>query len=224
MTSKSAYEPGVRSKAKRNYERAAYDHETVHAVIDAGSMCHVGYAIDGQPYVTPTIHWRQGTRLFWHGSSASRMLRTVRAAVPACLTVSHFDGFVLARSAFHHSVNYRSVLAFGKAKEVVEPAAKMAALEAMMQRFFQGRWETLRPVTDQELKATMVVEMEIEEASAKIRTGPPIDDEPDYDWPVWAGVLPVQLTTGAPEPDPRLKPGVSVPDHVTEFVPGKTLD
>ncbi len=213
----TGFTPTDRTRLKRNYKRGAYDRETVYAILDAVPHCHVGYVIDGQPYVTPTFQWREGDRIYWHGSSASRMLRTVETGVPVCITVSALDGYVLARSAFHHSVNYRSVMAFGTAHAVKEPAAKEAALKTMMEHLFPGRWDALRPVTEQELKATTVVGMEIEEAVAKIRTGPPIDDEEDYGWDVWAGVLPTTLSKAAPVEDPRLQPGVPVPEHVTGF-------
>jgi len=169
----SAYAPTARPKLKRNHKRGAYDRETVHAILDAVPHCHVGYVIDGQPYVTPTLQWREGDRIYWHGSSASRMLRTVETGVPVCVTVSPLDGFVMARSAFHHSVNYRSVMAYGTAHALKGPAEKERALKAMMEHLFPGRWDALRPVTAQELKATTVVAMEIEEAAAKVRTGPP---------------------------------------------------
>jgi len=213
----STFTPTARTKLKRNYKRGAYDRETVYAILDAVPHCHVGYVIDGQPYVTPTLQWREGDRVYWHGSSASRMLRTVETGVPVCLTVSALDGYVLARSAFHHSVNYRSVMIFGTAHAVAEADEKEAALKAMMEQLFPGRWDALRPVTAQELKATTVVGMEIEEAAAKIRTGPPVDDEEDYGWDVWAGVLPTALTKGAPVDDPRLQDGVPVPENVTGF-------
>ncbi len=213
----SVYVPTDRSKVKRNHKRGAYDRKTVHAILDAIPHCHVGYVIDGQPYVTPTLQWREGDRIYWHGSSASRMLRKVETGVPVCVTVSALDGFVLARSAFHHSVNYRSVMAYGIAHALKEPEEKEAALRVMMEHLFPGRWDALRPVTAQELKATTVVGMEIEEAAAKIRTGPPIDDEEDYGWDVWAGVLPTHLTKGAPVDDPRLQAGMAVPGNVTGY-------
>lgn len=217
----SDYTPTLRSRVKRNHTRGAYDRETVHAILDAVPVCHVGYVIDGQPYVTPTLQWREGSRLYWHGSSASRMLRTVQTGVPVCLTVTEMNGYVMARSAFHHSINYRSVMAFGTAQLLTEPEEKEASLKRMMEHLFPGRWDTLRPVTAQELKATSVVGMEIEEASAKIRTGPPIDDEEDYGLDVWAGVLPMAQRPGAPIDDPRLAPGVPVPGHVSGFALAK---
>lgn len=198
---------------RRLPKRGHYDRETVHAVLDAGVVCHVGYAIDGQPYVTPTCHWRHGDRLYWHGSSASRMLRHLKEGVPACVTVTHLDGLVLARSGFHHSVNYRSVMAFGRARLVPEEA-KLEALRDFVERLFPGRWDELRPPTGQEIKATTVLWMDLDQVSAKIRTGPPVDDEEDYELPVWAGVLPASSVRGMPEPDDRLAPGTALPDYL----------
>ncbi len=213
----TAFTPTDRSRAKRLHQRAAYDRESIYPILDAGVVCHVGYSIDGQPYVTPTCYWREGDRLYWHGSSASRMLRQVKTGIPACLTVTHFDGLVLARSGFHSSINYRCVMAFGSAAEVSEKAEKSAALEAFVERLTPGRWAELRPMNDQELKATTVVAMEIEEASAKTRTGQPADDEEDYTLDVWAGVVPIRQITGTAEPDPKLKPGISQPSYLDHF-------
>ncbi len=206
--------PTSRSRARRVHERARYDRETVHALLDAGVLGHVGYVIDDQPYVTPTLYWRDGDRLYWHGSSASRMLRTVSQGIPACLTASHLDGLVVARSGFHCSVNYRSVMAFGRAHAVSEPDAHLQALHRFLEHVLPGHWAQMRPPSAQELKATTVVSMEIEEASAKIRTGPPKDDEPDYDLSCWAGVVPVRTVVGEPIPDPRLKPGIAPPGYL----------
>ncbi len=213
----TAFTPTDRSRVKRLHERAAYDRETLYPILDAGVVCHVGYVIDGQPYVTPTCYWRDGDDLYWHGSSASRMLRQVKQGIPVCFTVTHFDGLVLARSGFHSSINYRSVMAFGTAREVTEPTAKLAALEAFSERLTPGRWAELRPVTDQELKATTVVAMTIEEASAKTRNAPPSDDKEDYALDVWAGVVPIREVIGAAEPDPQLKPGIGLPDYLKDF-------
>jgi uncharacterized protein len=203
----------ARTRVRRLPKRGHYDRDTVHAVLDAGILCHVGYVIDDQPYVTPTCHWRHADRLYWHGSSASRMLRHLKQGVPACVTVTHLDGFVLARSGFHHSVNYRSVMALGRAR-LVPDEAKLDALEHFVERLFPGRWDELRPPTAQEIKATTVLWMDLDEVSAKIRTGPPVDDEEDYALPVWAGVLPVSSVRGMPEPDARLVPGIVLPDYL----------
>ena len=203
----------ARTRVRRMPKRGHYDRETVHAVLDAGVICHVGYVIDGQPYVTPTCHWRHGDRLYWHGSSASRMLRHLKQGMSACVTVTHLDGFVLARSGFHHSINYRSVMAFGRARLVADEA-KLEALRDFVERLFPGRWDELRPPTAQEIKATTVLWMDLDEVSAKIRTGPPVDDEEDYALPVWAGVLPLSSLRGKPEPDARLPPHIALPGYL----------
>jgi len=200
----NSYAPTARSRIKRLHKRGNYDHKTIYEILDAGLLAHVGYVINNEPYVTPTCYWREGNKLYWHGSSASRMLRTMTGGISACVTVSHMDGLVLARSAFHHSINYRSVMAYGTAYAVTDMAEVSAGLEAFMERIAPGRWHEARQPTAQELKATLVVGMEIDEASAKIRTGPPIDDDDDYALPVWAGVIPLSLTSGTPLPDPRL--------------------
>jgi nitroimidazol reductase NimA-like FMN-containing flavoprotein (pyridoxamine 5'-phosphate oxidase superfamily) len=206
-----------KTRLRRLPKRANYDHATVHAVLDAGLVCHVGYVVDGQPYVTPTCYWRHGERLYWHGSSASRMLRRLKEGIPACLTVTHLDGLVLARSGFHHSVNYRSVMAFGTAR-VVPDEDKLAALEEFVEHLLPGRWAELRPPTAQEVKATTVRWMDLEEVSAKVRTGAPVDDEEDYGLPIWAGVVPLATIVEPPEPDPRLLPGLSAPQYLEHLV------
>lgn len=212
-----AYAPTKKTRVKRLPKRAHYDRETVHAILDAGVLCHVGYVIDGQPYVTPTAYWRHENRVYWHGSSASRMIRTLEGGVPVCFTASHLDGFVMARSGFHHSINYRSVMAFGTAHLIIDPAEKTEALKHFSDRLFPGRWEEVREPTPQELKGTKVLWMELKEVVAKTRSGPPVDDEPDYDLPCWAGVLPMHATAGVPEPDPRLTPGISVPRYLKKW-------
>jgi len=193
-----------RSRVKRMHERGRYDFDTVAGILDAGFLCHVGYVIEGRPYVTPTSYWREGDRVYWHGSSASRMLRSAQGETDVCLTVSHVDGLVLARSAFHHSINYRAVMLFGKAHKVEDPAHKLQALENFVERMTPGRWALLRPATEQELKATTVMFMQIDEGSAKLRRGNPVDDDEDYAWPVWAGVVPVSTVAGAPADDGRV--------------------
>lgn len=210
----TSYAVSERNKVRRLHERGSYDHDAVFAVIDATPISHVAYVIDDQPYVTPTLVWRDGTRLYWHGSSASRMLRTVKTGIPVCVTSTLFDGWVMARSGFHHSANYRSAMAFGTAHPLQEADEKDAALKVMMDGLFPGRWEELRPANTQELKATTVVTMEIEQASAKVRSGPPVDDEEDYALPIWAGVVPASVSYGDPTDDSRLVPGVSVPDYL----------
>ncbi|MBV8651294.1 MAG: pyridoxamine 5'-phosphate oxidase family protein [Alphaproteobacteria bacterium] len=209
----SSKAPSERMRVKRLPDRGHYDRETIHAILDAGLICHVGYVIDGQPYVTPTGYWREGDRVYWHGSSASRMLRQQKEGIPVCFTVSLLDGLVFARSGFHHSMNYRAVMALGTAQLVEGDEAKLATLEAFSERIAPGRWREIRPPTAQELKGTTILHMGLEEASAKIRTGDPVDDEEDYALPCWAGVLPIRLTTGTPLPDAKLPAGVAPPDY-----------
>ncbi|MDR0810575.1 MAG: pyridoxamine 5'-phosphate oxidase family protein [Gemmobacter sp.] len=220
----NAYHPTPRSRVKRSPTRAIYDHEKVHAILDSAMLCHVAYAIDGQPYCTPTIHWREGGQVYWHGSSASRMLRQQAKGMPVCLTVTHFDGLVLARSAYNHSCNYRSAMVFGTARLVDEPEEKRRALDAITERLVPGRAATLRPMSTQEIKATSVVVMEIEEASAKIRAENVGDDAEDGDWPVWAGVIPLVTRTGAPEPSPMLSAGIALPETLAPYRAGRRLD
>ena len=208
------FPPTEHSRIKRSPLRAHYDRETVHAILDAGLLCHVGYVIGGQPYVTPTAYWRKDDRVYWHGSSASRMLRRLEQVARVCFTVSLMDGLVLARSGFHSSVNYRSVMAFGPAELVAGEAEKLAALEDMMERIVPGRWPDLKPPTRQELKATTVVSLKLEEVAAKVRSGPPIDEPEDYDLDVWAGVVPMHYVIDAAEDDPDLKPGIAQPDNL----------
>lgn len=205
-----------RSRLRRASKRGSFDRQTVNAVLDAGLMCHVGYVIDGKPYVTPTFYWRDGDHVYWHGSSASRMIRRAKGA-HVCLTVAHLDGLVLARSGFHHSVNYRSVMLFGEAELVTGKAEKTRVLDHFVDLLYPGRNSDIRPSTAQELKGTTVLRMAIAEGAAKIRTGGPIDDEDDYALPVWAGVVPLRMVAGAPEPDDRLAAGTPVPAHVREL-------
>lgn len=206
--------PSDFTRIRRVHERGRYDRETIHAILDAAPYCHVGHIIDGRPVVTPTLHWREGVHVYWHGSTASRMIRANAAGAEVCLTATLIDGFVLARSGFHHSLNYRSVMCFGRPRLLADPDEKLAALRNFVDRLYPGRWDTLRPANAQELKATAVVTMALDEASAKLRTGPPADDEEDLGWPVWAGVLPVHLTAGAPQPDAYVAPGLSPPPTV----------
>jgi len=211
--------PSDRTRVRRLPERARYDRETIDAIVDAAMMGHVGWVLDGQPYVTPTAVWRQGDRLYWHGSRASRMLRAVDGS-RACLTISHLDGLVLARSGFHHSVNYRSVMVLGTAHLVTDLAEMDEALEAFVEHLYPGRWSQLRPMTDRERKQTSVLWMDMREASAKTRDDVGHDDSGDEAWPVWAGVIPVRTETGAPEPDPFVAVGAPPPqvgaEHTTE--------
>ena len=190
-----------RTRVRRLPNRGSNDRATIDAILDAGFICHVGFAVDGQPYVIPTGYARAGDRLYLHGSTASRMVRTLAEGVDVCVTVTHVDGFVLARSAFHHSVNYRSVVVFGRAQMVTDPLEKMEALRLFTNHVVAGRFEEARRPTDQELKGTAVLALGLEEASAKIRSGPPLDDQEDLAMNVWAGVVPVVTTLGAPIPD-----------------------
>ena len=211
------YPPSDRSRLKRAPNRAHYDRETVHAVLDAGLQCAVGYVFDGQPYVTWTAYWRQGERVYWHGSSASRMIKRVKGGLPVCFSVGLLDGVVFARSGFHHSFNYRSVVAYGTAQEITDPQEKLVALKAFTERLAPGRWDELRAPTNQEMKATAVLSMPLDEAAAKVRQGGPKDDAEDMDAPVWAGHVPVGLTSGAPVTDPDSR--VATPPPYTRDLP-----
>jgi uncharacterized protein len=208
--------PSERTRVKRMNKRAKYDADTVHGILDAMPICNVGYVFNGAPYVTPTLQWREGDRLYWHGSSASRMLEACESA-QVCVTVSIIDGFVMARSAFNHSCNYRSVMVFGTAEKLTDPAEKEMRLKNFTEGLWPGRWDMLRPLTAKELKATTVLSLSLDEASAKVRTGPPGDDEEDYAIPVWAGVIPVKQQVLTPVDDPRLLPGFTPPKHITDF-------
>jgi nitroimidazol reductase NimA-like FMN-containing flavoprotein (pyridoxamine 5'-phosphate oxidase superfamily) len=185
-------------------KRGHYDRATIDAILDAGILCHVGFVADGMPIVIPTLYWRDGDFIYLHGSIASRMLGE-SLDTPICVTVTHLDGLVLTRSAFHHSVNYRSVVVLGRAEEISDPQERAARMRYFMEGLFPGRWDSLRPVKVKELKATRLLRLSIDEASAKIRSGPPADDEADLDWPAWGGVIPVSLSVGKPEPDAHVK-------------------
>ncbi len=192
-----------RTRVRRLANRASYDLETIHSILDEALICHVGFAVEDKPVVIPTIHWREGNQLYFHGSVASRMLRNLRDGVDACVTVTLLDGLVLARSAFHHSMNYRSVVVFGKAREVSDREEKLRALTALVEHVVPGRSPIVRAPNESELRQTLVLALPIEEASAKIRTGGPVDDEDDYALPVWAGVVPLTLVKGEPVEDRR---------------------
>jgi len=206
-----------RTKLKRLPKRGHFDRETVYGILDEGFICHVGFAPEGKPVVIPTGYARVDDKLYIHGSQASRMLRTLSGGVDACVTVTLIDGLVLARSAFHHSMNYRSVVVFGRATLVEDPEEKSAALLAFSEHIVRGRWADVRQPTEQELKLTTVLRLPLEEASAKIRTGPPLDDEEDYALPIWAGVVPLKLVAGEPVADPRLSEGVEVPPYARNY-------
>jgi len=205
-----------RVRTRRMHQRGAYDRATIDAILDAQPLAHVGYLLAGAPLVTPTLQWREGDHVYWHGSSASRMLERCDGA-EVCVTVTLMDGMVMARSAYNHSVNYRSVMLLGRARIVDEREEKRERLRTMVEHMFPGRWDRLRAMTELEFKATTVLSLPIDEVSAKIRKGPPGDDDADLDIDVWAGVIPLRVEVGTPEPDPRGRQGVPVPDHVRRF-------
>jgi nitroimidazol reductase NimA-like FMN-containing flavoprotein (pyridoxamine 5'-phosphate oxidase superfamily) len=205
-----------RNQVRRKPQRGDYQQETIYQIIDEAPICHVGFVVDGQPYVIPTLHARRGDDLFLHGAPASRLLKVIEAGAEVCITMTLVDGIVLARSAFHHSINYRSAVLFGRGAIVTEPGQKIAALAAITEHIAPGRWQEVRQPSQQELDATTVVTVPIASASAKIRSGPPLDDEADYALPIWAGVLPLALVSGAPEPDPRLQTGIPLPPSLRD--------
>jgi nitroimidazol reductase NimA-like FMN-containing flavoprotein (pyridoxamine 5'-phosphate oxidase superfamily) len=202
---------------KRLPKRGEYDRTAVYQILDEAFICHVGFAVDGQPYVIPTGYARIGDKLYIHGSAASRMLRSLAEGIEVCVTVTLIDGLVLARSAFHHSVNYRSVVALGKATVVEDAGEKFAALKAFTEHVIAGRWDEVREPNEMEMKATMVLALPLVEVSAKVRTGPPIDDEEDLSIPVWAGVLPLQITTSTPVRDELLPPDIEPPNYLLNY-------
>jgi nitroimidazol reductase NimA-like FMN-containing flavoprotein (pyridoxamine 5'-phosphate oxidase superfamily) len=198
-------------------KRGHFDRETVYGILDEGFICHVGFAPQGQPFVIPTGYARVDDKLYIHGSQASRMLRTLSGGLDACVTVTIIDGLVLARSAFHHSMNYRSVVIFGRATILEDREEKSAALVALSEHIVRGRWADVREPNEEELKQTTVLSLPLVEASAKIRTGPPLDDEEDYALPMWAGVIPLRLEAGEPIDDPRLMDGIEVPGYARDY-------
>lgn len=206
-----------RTNLKRLPKRGHFDRDTVYSILDEGFICHVGFVVDGQPFVIPTGYARVDDKLYIHGSQASRMLRTLSSGVDACVTVTLVDGLVLARSAFHHSINYRSVVVFGRATLVQDPDEKNAALFAFSEQIVKGRWNDVREPTEAELKQTSVLCLPLSEASAKVRTGPPLDDEEDYAMRVWAGVVPLRLVADQPISDPRLPADISPPPYATNY-------
>jgi uncharacterized protein len=213
--------PSERVRLRRKRERASYDRGVIDAILDEALVAHLGIVEpDGQPVVTPTLHARSGEVVYCHGSVASRTLRALGAGAPLCLTVSLIDGLVLARAAMHHSTNYRSVMIMGTATVVEDPAEKLAAMEAVVEHVVPGRWAHVRAPTENELRATAVLALPIEQASAKVRTGPPLDDEEDYALSAWAGVIPFMTSAGTPEPDPRMPAGVEVPLHASAYARG----
>jgi nitroimidazol reductase NimA-like FMN-containing flavoprotein (pyridoxamine 5'-phosphate oxidase superfamily) len=209
--------PTPRTRLVREAERAVYDRETAYRILDEGFLCHVGFVVDGQPFVIPTSYGRKDVNLYIHGSAASRMLRQMKESVPVCITVTLLEGLVLARSIFNHSMNYRSVVILGKATLVDDPSEKLEALRLLSEHIIPGRWADSRQPNERELKATSVLRVPIEEFSAKVRTGPPIDDEEDYSFPTWAGVVPLEMTAGDPVSDSRLAPTREVPRYAIHY-------
>jgi uncharacterized protein len=210
--------PTARTRVVREAHRGVYDRETAYRILDEGFLCHVGFVADGQPFVIPTSYGRKDANLYIHGSAASRMLRNLQKdGATVCVTVTLLDGLVLARSVFNHSMNYRSVVVLGKAQLVSDPAEKLAALRVLSEHILPGRWDDARQPNQSELKQTSVLRVPIEEFSAKVRNGPAIDDEEDYTFPTWAGVIPLEMKTGAPIDDARLEPGRTVPPYVRNY-------
>ena len=209
--------PTDRTRHRRLAERGSFDLELINAIIDEALICHVGFNVDGAPVVIPTIHARMGNHVYLHGAVGNNMLRSLDRGVDACVTMTIIDGLVLARSAFHHSMNYRSVVLFGKASIVEDDADKVAALRALTEHLIPGRWAGVRGPSEQELRQTMVLALPIQEASAKVRSGPPNDDEADYSLPVWAGVIPLRLAAAEAICDPRLRPGIEPPAYAVNY-------
>ena len=205
-----------RTELRRLPKRGFHDHQTIYSILDAAFLCHVGFQANGQPFVIPTLYGREADKLYLHGSAASRMLGELEKGVPACVTVTLVDGLVLARSAFHHSMNYRSVVAFGTARKIQDHAQKLRALRIISEHLIAGRWNDVRSPSEKELKATSVLEFSIEEASAKVREGGPLDDEEDYVLPVWAGVVPLHLQVKTPIADSRLAEGIELPQYILQ--------
>jgi nitroimidazol reductase NimA-like FMN-containing flavoprotein (pyridoxamine 5'-phosphate oxidase superfamily) len=209
--------PSTRTRVVREPQRAVYDRETVYRILDEAFICHVGFVVDGQPFVIPTSFGRAGDTLYIHGSAASRMLRNLDQGIPVCVTVTLLDGLVLARSIFNHSMNYRSVVILGTAQVVTDPEEKLAALRSLSEHILPGRWAESRQPNEQELKATFALRLPINEFSAKVRQGPPLDDEEDYAFGTWAGVVPLNIAPGAPIPDDRCDPSIPVPAYASAY-------
>jgi nitroimidazol reductase NimA-like FMN-containing flavoprotein (pyridoxamine 5'-phosphate oxidase superfamily) len=210
--------PTARTRVVREPKRGAYDRDTVYRILDEGFLCHVGFVVDGQPFVIPTSYGRKDASLYIHGSAASRMLRQMQNnGAPVCVTITLLDGLVLARSVFNHSMNFRSVVILGNATLVDDPEEKLAALRILAEHILPGRWDDARQPNDRELKATSVLRVPIEEFSAKVRTGPPIDDEEDYAFPTWAGVLPLEMKAGKPIDDAGMLSGIETPEYVRNY-------
>jgi nitroimidazol reductase NimA-like FMN-containing flavoprotein (pyridoxamine 5'-phosphate oxidase superfamily) len=213
----TTFEKTARNKVKRMPERGSYDPAVIYPIVDEALICHVGFVVDEQPFVIPTLHARQGDSILLHGAKGSRLLRHVEAGGAVCITVTLLDGIVLARSVFHHSINYRSAVIFGHGVKIADDDERLAALESFTERLIPGRWQDARPPNTVELKQTTVVAVPIESASAKVRSGPPGDEEADLDLPVWAGVLPLGLRASELLPDPLLRPDVEVPEYLRDY-------
>ena len=207
----------ARTRVVREPQRAAYDRDVAYQILDEGFICHVGFVVEGQPYVIPTGYARQNDLLYVHGSVASRMLRHAGSGIPVCVTVTLLDGLVLARSIFNHSMNYRSVVVLGTAISIEDREEKLAALHALSEHILPGRWKDTRQPNEQELKATAVLQLPIDEFSAKVRQGPPIDDDADYGFPTWAGVIPLSTVSHQPLDDSRLLEGITAPEYAKEY-------
>ena len=214
------FSPTARTTLRRLPKRGSFERETVNGILDVGFVCHVGFIVEGQPFVIPTGYARRGDTLYIHGSQASRMLRALKKGIDVCVTVTLVDGMVMARSAFHHSMNYRSVVVFGRAVAVEERDEKLEALRVLTEHLAPGRWDETRQPTEGEMRATLVLALPLTEASAKVRTGPPVDDEEDYALAVWAGVVPLKMAAGAPIADPRLPKEIEPPPHVSNYARG----
>ena len=211
------FTPDERTRVVREPQRGIYDRETIYNILDEGFVCHVGFTVDGQPYVIPTMFARVGDAIYFHGSAASRMLRGAGEGMPVCITVTLADGLVLARSVFNHSMNYRSVVALGKAQLVDPPEEKIAALHAFTEKILPGRWNDARQPSEKELKATSILRLPLAEVSAKVRSGPPEDDAEDYALRVWAGVVPLRLVAEAPIRDERCEATIPVPHYAARY-------
>jgi uncharacterized protein len=220
----SSFSPSERTRIRRKPGRGSYDEDKIFGILDAGVVCHVGYAVDGQAYVTPTAYWRDGRRLFWHGSAASRMTQAQARGMPVCVTVTHIDGFVLARTGFTTSLQYRSVMAFGRTSLIDDAEAKRTAMHAFIDRLFPGRSDMLRPIRQPELDAISLIAMTIDEASAKFRADAVLDKEEDLAFPCWAGVIPIRTTVGRIAADPRLVVNAAIPPNLAVYAEGARLD
>ena len=218
------FELSKRNRVMRRPQRGKYDKATVYDILDSALVCHIAYVIDGQPYCTPTSFWREGDHLYWHGSSASRMLRNQASGIPVCLTVTHTDAIVLARCGFNHSINYRSVMAYGNAHVIEDPAEKLSAMDSFIDRYFPGRSKLVRPATEKEIKATTFVGMAMEQASGKIRNEPVHDDEEDYAVPAWTALLPIRTVIGAAQECPRQMAGLTRPEGMSAYRADRPLD